>query len=566
MKVIIPQLSTVYSDKFTLKREIDNGFIIEKLGTKVDYYKEDHRFLMERWTQGDDRNAGTIEIECGDQVLEKNVYIKHNEGSFDLRQCKTTKELTLENALDCVVRKTINIFDYTATETNSIQGTVRRVTYEFPAPQPVGNIIAPFYNDPYGIEDILPLLNIQYLGVGYVLESGDLSAELKLFLEPQGQIPDYEGHEITGYLSFIRIESDIQHSEDWIYFPAGDFYYLSTLKDQTFSLKETLNRINLDGGATDDYIGKRYAAGRDNLYTNTEISNTIGINQILVDIFSCTGKTLISNFLGIASDATAPSNKYYEWANDFAQNIKIVQSYDILKADAEQDSFDGSGDIKVKDLLENLFTIYGLKLNIDGSNIRLEHLTYFTGKGIDLTSTSYEIKPIEINKELINSESWNFAKLIEDTDFYSATIEYETNNIYNKPNDIKYPAPIILTDLFGGLNKPELVESGDFKKFYFLLSTDGANVIGLNNAFSMLNLVTNLHDTNRPLKTGSINSNQITFGANSLGATGELIIRGNSLQWDLLNPLMSIKTNEGYFIIESIEINEKDILTIEIKK
>ena len=56
-----------------------------------------------------------------------------------------------------------------------------------------------------------------------------------------------------------------------------------------------------------------------------------------------------------------------------------------------------------------------------------------------------------------------------------------------------------LTDVIGTINDEKYNEDR-YKKLFYLLSTDGTSMISLNNAFSIRNIVTNLHSRNRPLK------------------------------------------------------------------
>ena len=195
-------------------------------------------------------------------------------------------------------------------------------------------------------------------------------------------------------------------------------------------------------------------------------------------------------------------------------------------------------------------------------------MTYFNNKGIDIKDEEYELKPLKVNEDLINTETFTMAKLVSNPSFYKAQIEYETNNIYSEENDRPHAVNLMLTDVFGALNNEALVEDGSFEDFFFLLCTDGSSIIELNDPFSMENLVKELHDTNRPQKVGKINGEQIVFGANSMGLSGDIIMRSNAnaMQWDLLKPLMSIETNEGFYIIDTVTLTNEGLLTIKIRK
>ncbi|MFK5283730.1 hypothetical protein ACI3PL_29555, partial [Lacticaseibacillus paracasei] len=68
-------------------------------------------------------------------------------------------------------------------------------------------------------------------------------------------------------------------------------------------------------------------------------------------------------------------------------------------------------------------------------------------------------------------------------------------------NEVQKKSDIFMTDLFGTLNNKNY-EADSYKKLFYLLSTDGTNVIGLNSSMSIRSLVENLHYKNRPLKAG----------------------------------------------------------------
>jgi len=554
VKIEISNISTQYLGEFTLTKEVDNNFIVDKIDSKVLYQDADHKYLVERAVTGDDSDFGTIEEECGVLTFTKNVHVKHNEGDFDLIKCETNKTIIFDNVLDCIANKTINIFDYTRVDTNTIQGgEIERETVNF-------NVDVYFDQLNYTIDNVLTSISVEdRSNEGFYIESGVLSVGVRI-LETQFE-DEYVTHEVVGYVNYVRMKSVTKLSDDWILIPGEAEYYYSKINNAVFSVNGSYT-VFLPAGT---YYEKDYAAGTDNLYQDIAISNTIPLNEILEAVFDCTGKTLISNFFGINSDATSPDNSYYEWATSNAQYVKIAQSYDIIKEDAEQDSFGISGDIKGKDLLSNLFKVFKLIATVDGANVRIEHVSYYYDKGIDLTGTEYELSPLEINKDSINSEVFSFAQETPTRGFYNSIITYETNNIYQEENEVNIQSNLFITDVFGLINNPKF-EGGSFEKLFFLLSTDGTDIIGLNKPFSMEEIVKNLHTLQRPMKVGYINGDRFDFFSYSVGFTGELKFMSNLINWDNLRPLMNVKIGEGTFLIESLEINQNEEMTLKIKK
>lgn len=556
MKIEIPNISDKYLGEYTLSKEIDNSFIVDTIEGDTLYSDADHRYLCELAIFGEDKSVGTATRECGDQTFTKNIFIKHNEGSFDLRKCETTKKITFENVLDCIVNKEINIFDYPRTDTNTFDSTVtiEREGYTF-------NEFVQFGPGDYPLSLVLDKANIlNREDEGFYIEYGEIDCVVDVLELPSGD--EYGGHLISGYVTYVRVKSSIQITGDWLLIPGDTDYYYSKVEGSIFSAISSQDVWLQD---QEPYITKKYRSGKANFYKNTVISNTISLNTILLDIFTCTEKTLVSNFFGINTDATAPSNKYYDWANTYSQNIKIVQSYDIIKEDAEEDSFGISGVVKVKKLLRNLFKVFKLILVTDGDDLRLEHVSYFTNKGIDITTKDYELPPLTMNKDSINTETFSFAQPTPTKGFYEVIISYELNNIYKEENDDPTKSDLFITDVFGLLNN-EFFQSSAYEDLFFLISTDGDSMLSLNTALSMSEIVKELHDIHRPMKTGTIDGELVTFGGYSVGLSGEIILNSNLMNWDAIQPLMSVKTNEGTFLIDALEIDENDQLTLKIKK
>ena len=109
-------------------------------------------------------------------------------------------------------------------------------------------------------------------------------------------------------------------------------------------------------------------------------------------------------------------------------------------------------------------------------------------------------------------------------------------------------------------------EASEYESLFYLLSTDGDSIISLNNQFSINSIVRNLHDVNRPYKSGQIGDTQITFSGFSIGLECEIKFLSGLITWDQIYPLMSAKTKFGTFKIESVEANEKGLITLKCKK
>ena len=122
-----------------------------------------------------------------------------------------------------------------------------------------------------------------------------------------------------------------------------------------------------------------------------------------------------------------------------------------------------------------------------------------------------------------------------------------------------------MTDVLSTINNKKF-EGSEYEYLFYLLSTDGTNIIGLNNQFSINSIFRNLHDLNRPYKTGQIGDTYKDFAGFSIGLETTIKFFSSVLTWDTLFPFMSIKTNIGTFKVDTSEVNEKGLITLKCKK
>lgn len=105
---------------------------------------------------------------------------------------------------------------------------------------------------------------------------------------------------------------------------------------------------------------------------------------------SC-GLTLVSNFFGIRPDATEPSNDAYTAAVAYCQNLVVFQKSDIKRHDASDPSKAPSWDMTLEDLWHDIKAMFNLDWRIDGSTLRIEHVSYFEATaGNDYTGAHYK--------------------------------------------------------------------------------------------------------------------------------------------------------------------------------
>ena len=551
----------VYIDRFTLSRSVENTFVKSEIQTEIKFTGENHDYLFKERLKGSDKEIGQLTHECENQTWGKDVFISHNEGTFDLKRCVTTKKISFGNPLDCLIGvNNINIFDYPAGTIETVQGNLEKDSYSFQKYIFLGE-------ENYTLEKILselggvPDKSSEGLATEYIQISAD--AEYDLIIDPQFTEKLYKGHNCMLYARYVGASSATKINNDWI--DIGGTWYLNPSLFPVLSWSAPIVAITVLEQV--DYINKSWEKGQIINYADIPISNTVGLNAVLIGLFECTGLDLVSNFFNINADGSNPANKYYDFATSFCHDIKIVQSFDIIRESSIEDSFGKSGFLTSKDILTDLSLFFNLMLTTDTTlNIaRWEHVSYFQTKGYDVTSrTDVDISPLESDKEKIDSELFLMAQPTTDN-FYKIKVKYNVPDLYKEENEKKYQVKKFLTDVLSTLNNKKF-EGSEYEYLFYLLSTDGTNIIGLNNQFSINNIFRNLHDINRPYKTGQIGDTYTDFAGFSVGLETTIKFFSSVLTWDTLFPFMSIKTNIGTFKVDTSEVNEKGLITLKCKK
>lgn len=571
MIIEIPSLGiTQPIDEYTLVKELDANIIKRSLNSDVKFDGTDYEVLLEQTISGKGIDDATATEICGVDEVSIQCNIMHNEGVIYHRNCQYSKKIFIKDAFTCIKDLEVNIFDYPTKTINSIQGTQLTYTYYLKKLK-------------YLPEETLPDLNelLAFMGGipapqnAYTITAVSLSVVAKTieFNDPAfGPYLAYAGHEIRLTVIYTRVQSGTKHSDLWLEVPgeSGVYYFVgfpeAIWKAPLYEgvITSEINEPEPGIFQKDDvyYINAAFSKGQ--IYPERDISNCVSFNALLEGIFTCAGLPLVSNFFGIDSDGTYPSNEIYQYANANMHNLYIAQSYDIIRESAIQDSFGVSGKLKAKKFIDSIMSLFNLLLIVDNvaNVIRLEHVSYFSTKGINFVTNGKEYgmsDEIEVNRDIIGSEAWRFAAITPNG--YETKITYD---VLGDVTDKEYQIEQLLTDVFGTINNKDY-EKDEYKKLFFLLHTDGAEIVDLNTQFYIENIVKKLHYINRPLPKGIHDGNDVSFSGYSLGLSSEVQFDASIKDFVKFSPGNSVKIDNGTWLVTKMEYS-KGLMKMGIKK
>lgn len=548
---------------YTVTKKLDDFGVVTEIDSKAKFDSDNgFELLVTETMSGSTEEDALFTIECGDDDIEIDGMVLHNEGSFNFNHCYAEKSLKFRSPIECIKNKDINIFDYVPYSTQTIQGDLERQNYANQVFYYIGDDNVDFPT----IDQLISILG----GIPDYSAAGLFPEYISIIATPLSELVDngqggfddqYTHHSIDIYISYIGFFSDTQINEYWRPHPISGFYYT-----QVPTIIWDVPYFNSYQLGQSYYIHFANSAGQYNKYTDIPISNTFSINEIIRDIFDCTDIQIVSNFFGIDDDFTHADNNEYSFATSFLQDLRIAQSFDIIRESAIQDSFGQSGLIKAKTFVLEFNKIFGLMLVYDSTFdvIRWEHYTYFESKGIDfeVKELEYELDDnTEINRELINTETWFFAQPSPTDGFYTTKIDYQNSQLNSTINDKATKSDTFMTDLFGTLNN-EKYNTDAYKKLFFLLSTDGTSVNGLNSIMSIRSLVENLHYKNRVLPNGLHDDRVVTFTGYSVGLETKVSFFNNFKLFNKLNPGNTVYLNRagtGTWLISEMSISDQKI-------
>lgn len=553
-------ISTVVNE-FSIEKSIEDNLFIAEIDADVNFFGDNYKVLRDQTFAGRGTEDADLKFMCDETEVIQKGYIQHNEGKFDHRMCKFNKKLYLKKYTECLKTKEGNIFDSTASVVKTLQGDYEKYIVGKTGYLNLGPDEVPTLD-----QCIDACGGIDAPQEGYFITYIDCSQIINTEIDPDPQIGQYyTGHTVNIAIYFVRIKSTTQFNQDWAPLSSGGFYYSKYPESKWTTLDGNSQTIGT-GVGSGTYFTQNFTYGRINAIVDRNISNAINFNEVIEDMFSCSGKTVVSNFFGINADSTNPSNEVYDFSNEFYQDLKILQSYDIIREDANRDSYGKSGKYNAKKLLKDLCTYFNMVAIYDSIEdvMRFEHVSYFQSKGLDLVAQNvphHVSDEMDVNKEQISIETWRMAAITPSS--YESKIVYNTADVTGIEKE--YPLEYLISDYINLLNNKDFEKEEYYKKF-FIVSTIENKIINFNAALDLKTVITKLHYQDRPSIIGVHDGESITLNGYSLGITANCEIDSSMVTFQKINPYNSLVTDQGTFLIESLSITNTGKITFKLRK
>jgi hypothetical protein len=311
--------------------------------------------------------------------------------------------------------------------------------------------------------------------------------------------------------------------------------------------------------------------------TNVGIDNGLSladITNLFVGNF-CPGITFVSNFFQINPDIVSDIN-YVTGQRSKTRFITVYQKSDVKRPTVTGNATKAL--ISWEKLFDALINMFNLRWRIVGNVLRMEHVSYFSKTaGFDLTQQRWapymvgKRKYTYQNEDIPAREEFKFMEAGYG-DFKGAPITYSGGCVSQGSRDaIKtYSIDKVTTDVELCLGNPQpdsKVVSDDGFVFvaadfdgsqYFIISEPpilgGAS---LNNTLSWALLHRDYHKWDRPLSTGNMNYQNVTFFSTKPTKKGEKITIPLCCG-DVFNPDDLIKTALGQGTVDKATFNFRD--------
>lgn len=325
--------------------------------------------------------------------------------------------------------------------------------------------------------------------------------------------------------------------------------------------------------------GVEYEISYNLLFPDEQLNHGRRLKDVINELFKECDETIISDFYGINSDGTAPSNEFYERAEAEAQNIIVYQKTDIKRVGADQRA------IRLPLTIEALFNHIKLVHNVypffdDNGNLRLEHLSYRDNTYmLDLTQDSLK-KYIRGKHQysydvdtLPKKERWRWMDDFVDIDFSGRPITYSGCFTSRDNDEVDFAMNYLTTDLVSIRSNPDVAEDDGMvwvacDSDNFVLFDEGfiSGEIKINAPLALSNLIPNYHTVGRPQTLGNVNGEATQLIAQPVREQPSIKVKLCCEDIATFDPRDKVKTQLGWGRVEdailvvpygSLELNLK---------
>lgn len=293
----------------------------------------------------------------------------------------------------------------------------------------------------------------------------------------------------------------------------------------------------------------------------TIIPNGRFLSDVLLTLAqaACSSITQItSDFFQINEDVTSSDN-YVTGEENLWTELVIHQISDVLYPDADDPA--SKGEMNLKTLLEDLYLLFRVRWRLEGTELRIEHESYFSQtSGLDISdSDGYQVYSYDKAGTVRRHEFTTPSQ--RNLDFVGFDIEYDEtaaagDSVEN--NSVKY----FVTDLTFIQGYPDSQPLDAFVMFqtlnassiYYVESVKGAitDQFVPNGAMGWANLHDAFHRHNKMLSDGTLNANSTTFSS-TIPTKKQSIVTTDCC--DAIDETKTITTALGDGIIESMSID-----------
>lgn len=242
---------------------------------------------------------------------------------------------------------------------------------------------------------------------------------------------------------------------------------------------------------------------------NSEYDNARLFSDIIEGLLTPCSYTVVSDFFNINPDASAPSNDAYT-ASAALHTMFVYQKSDIKRPNDSNPAT--VGNLTLRDMLKWLREMFNVYWRIEGTDFRLEHISYFEGaNGEDLTSTQPSVVSkrnqfTTDNDKLVPRESFSWMDPTTDADFHGLDIIYPSSCTDPELEPNKPSLDRVFTDLGRVDSLPDSVSD---EGFFFMATDEDSGTYYINREFGE---ISGLVKPNAHLSWANLHENYLTWG------------------------------------------------------